>query len=105
MDGLRQWRVFSAGCAGGPLGPRGCAYANRNTALIHHPVSSEIIKSNYRQLPHRRHLNLPPDGNPAEQQVGSLHFNLRPTSVTPPRTDNGGPGEAGGVLMKDDTHE
>ena len=88
MAGFKQLRV-SLGCTGGPLGTRERAYANRNTVLIHHPVSSEVIKSNYRRPPHP-HFNLPPDGDPAEQQVASLHTNLHPTTVI---RNNGGPKE------------
>lgn len=66
MAGFKQLRV-SLGCTGGPLGTRERAYANRNTVLIHHPVSSEVIKSNYRRPPH---FNLPPDGDPAEATGG-----------------------------------
>lgn len=91
MDGFRQLR-FSLGCTGGPLGTRDQAYANRNTVLIHHPVSTEIIKSNYRQPP-QPHLNLPPDGGPAVQQVASPHMNLHPTTVIWIPANNGGPEE------------
>lgn len=83
MDAFRQLRV-SLGCTDGPWGTRDRAYANRNTVLIHHPVSSEVIKSNYSRPPHS-HLNLPPDGDPAEQQVAlssyepkSHHCHLTP---------------------------
>lgn len=91
MDGFRQLG-FSLGCTGGPLGTRDQAYANRNTVLIHHPVSTEIIKSNYRQPP-QPHLNLPPDGGPAVQQVASPHMNLHPTAVIWIPANNGGPEE------------
>lgn len=77
MAGFKQLRV-SLGCTGGPLGTRERAYANRNTVLIHHPVSSEVIKSNYRRPPH---FNLPQMGTLPKQQVASLHTNLHPTTV------------------------
>lgn len=79
FSGLR-WRA---------TGSRGWAYANGITALIHHPVTSKVIKSNYRR-PLRTHLNLPPDGDPAEQQVASLHADLRPTAAIWVPGDNGG---------------
>lgn len=73
---FRKLRL-SVGCAGGPWGTRDQAYANRNTVLIHHPVSLEAIKSNYKR-PLPPHLNLPTDGDPAEQQVAPLHTNSIP---------------------------
>lgn len=79
MDGFRKRRL-SVGCTGGPWGTRDQAYANRNTVLIHHPVFSEVIKSNYKR-PLHPHLNLPPDGDPAEQQVAFLYKNMHPTTV------------------------
>lgn len=85
------WVVSDNGRAVGNPRPR--AYVNRNTVLIHHPVSSEVIKSNYRRPPHS-HLNLPPDGDPAEQQVSSLHTNLHPTTVIWILGNNGGPRRA-----------
>lgn len=78
MD-FRKLRL-SVGCTGAPWGTRDQAYSNRNTVLIHHPVFSEVIKSNYIR-PLHPHLNLPPDGDPAEQQVASLHKNMHPTTV------------------------
>lgn len=96
--GQYRWLVsddpeFHWAAPGGSWGPA-TAYANRNTELIHHSVTSKVIKSNNSRPP-RTHLNLPPDGDPAEQQVASLHTNLRPT------TPIWIPGNSGGLREPD----